>query len=289
MSGLFVMKSDVQKSLATLDKASAAPRLGSQPSFVASTLWRQQLEALSKKPILRRFLTFVSTLLIEIFCSWISCTCKQHFYKSTMAKPFRILDLPPEIRTKIYILICTSPTSHVSLSTVSSPFSEPIHPSYPHNLLLTNTQLYHELRPVYFTCNTFSLTIRRRNDDWSYFLAPQFLDNRRQIHALKIVVLRWGTKDFFCKNLIPALEDCVLNGRLRDVEVVVKEGFLKALGKGEWFENWKRLSNLLRDPYLERVRLLAGTFEEDYGEGILERTKDVTELLKLEGNAVLAI
>ena len=70
---------------------------------------------------------------------------------------------------------------------------------------------------------------------------------------------------------------------------MVKEGFLKALGKGEWFENWKRLSSLLRDPYLERVRLLAGTFEEDHGEGTLERIRDVTDLLKLEGNALLAI
>ncbi|KAH7391422.1 hypothetical protein BKA64DRAFT_677541 [Cadophora sp. MPI-SDFR-AT-0126] len=201
-----------------------------------------------------------------------------------MSKPFRILDLPPEIRTKIYILLCTSPTSYVSLSSISSPFSEPIHPSYPHNLLLANTQLYHELRPIYFTCNTFSLTIRRRNDDWSYFLSLQFLDNRRQIYALRIIVLRWGRKDFFCKSLIPVLEDCVLNGRLRDVEVVVKEGFLKTLGKGEWFENWKKLSSLLKDPYLERFKLLAGTFEEDHGEGILERTKDVSELLKMDEN-----
>ncbi|KAH6711422.1 hypothetical protein BKA61DRAFT_90720 [Leptodontidium sp. MPI-SDFR-AT-0119] len=200
-----------------------------------------------------------------------------------MSKPFRILDLPPEIRTKIYILICTSPTPYISLSSISSPFSEPIHPSFPHNLLLANTQLYHELRPIYFTSNTFSLTIRRRNDDWSYFLSSQFLDNRRQIHALRIVVLRWGTKDFFCGTLIPVLEDCVLNGRLRVVEVVVKEGFLKALGKGEWFENWKRLSSLLRDPYLERVRLLAGRLEDDCGDGVLEGMKDVTELLL--GNA----
>lgn len=73
------------------------------------------------------------------------------------------------------------------------------------------------------------------------------------------------------------------------MEVVVKEGFLKALGKGEWFENWKRLSNLLRDPYLERVRLSAGLLEEDYGNGTLERTKDVTALLDLDENAILTI
>ncbi|KAH7319336.1 hypothetical protein BKA65DRAFT_514369, partial [Rhexocercosporidium sp. MPI-PUGE-AT-0058] len=202
-----------------------------------------------------------------------------------MSKHFRLLDLPPEIRTKIYIIICTSSTSYISLSSTASPFSEPLHPSFPHNLLLANTQLYHELRPIYFTSNTFSLTIRRRNDDWSYFLSNQFRDNRRQIHALRIVVLRWGSKDFFCRELIPVLEDCVLNGRLRRVEVVVKEGFLKALGKGEWFENWKKLSALLRDPYLEKVRLLAGRLEDNCGDGVLESTKDVTELLGMHRKA----
>ncbi|EKD18209.1 hypothetical protein MBM_03981 [Drepanopeziza brunnea f. sp. 'multigermtubi' MB_m1] len=204
------------------------------------------------------------------------------------AKPFRILDLPPEIRTKIYILLCTSPTPSVSLSAVSSPFAEPIHPSFPQNLLLTNTQLYHELRPLYFTTNSFSLTIRRRNDDWSYFLAAPFLDNRRQIHSLRVVVVRWGTKDFFCKSLIPVLEDCVLNGRLRQLEVVVREGFLKGLaqGEGEGFENWKRLTVLLGDPYLERVKLLAGAVDEGCGElseGGLIHLRDVTELLRLRG------
>ncbi|PBP22417.1 hypothetical protein BUE80_DR006672 [Diplocarpon rosae] len=196
-------------------------------------------------------------------------------------KPFRFLDLPPEIRTKIYILLCTSPTPHILLSTPSSPFSEPIHPAFPHNLLLTNTQLYHELRPLYFTANRFSLTIHRRNDDWSYFLSPSFLDNRRQIHSLRIMVMRWGTKDFFCKSLVPVLEDCVLNGKLRSLEVVVRESFLKGLGKGEGFENWKRLKALLGDPYLQSVRLLAGSL--GFGDGLAtERTelRDVTGLIK---------
>ncbi|CZS95360.1 uncharacterized protein RAG0_14223 [Rhynchosporium agropyri] len=201
-----------------------------------------------------------------------------------MPKPFRILDLPPEIRYKIYILICTSSLQSISLSTVSSPFREPIHPSFPKNLLLANSQLYQELRPLYFTCNQFSLTIRRRNEDWGYFLSSQFQDNRRQIRSLRVMIIRWGTKDFFCKTLCPVLEDCVLNGKLRSLDVVVKKGFLKSLGKGEGFENWKRLSTLLRDPYLERVRLWEGRCEDDGDEG-LEGLRDVTELLKTCENA----
>ncbi|KAL2063499.1 hypothetical protein VTL71DRAFT_5304 [Oculimacula yallundae] len=202
-----------------------------------------------------------------------------------MTTPFRILDLPPEIRSKIYILVCTSPIT-ISLSSVPSPFNEePIHPSFPHSLLLTCTQLYHELRSLYFLANDFSLTIRRHNTPWSYFLSPQFLDNRRQIHTLRIIVLRWGSKDFFCRELVPVLEDCVMNGRLRSLEVVVKEVFLKGRGRGDGFENWKMLERLLRDPYLERVRLLAGRLEDEDDEGALEGLKDVTELLRSE-NAV---
>ncbi|OWP04728.1 hypothetical protein B2J93_4010 [Marssonina coronariae] len=214
---------------------------------------------------------------------------------TVVTKPFRILDLPPEIRTKIYILLCTSPNPHISLSTPSSPFSEQVHPSFPHNLLLTNTQLYHELRPLYFTTNGFSLTIHRRNDEWSYFLSPSFLDNRRQIHSLRIVVTRWGSKDFFCKSLVPVLEDCVLHGKLRSLEVVVRESFLKGLGivgTGGGFENWKSLKALLGDPYLESARLLAGSLGcGDGSETELTEFRDVTELIKTRdepGNPVIS-
>jgi len=197
-----------------------------------------------------------------------------------------LLNLPPEIREKIYILICSHPTPYVPLSYTT----EPAHPSYPHNLLLTNAQLYQELRPIYFLHNTFSLTLRRRNDDLDYFLSPSFLDNRRQIHNLRIVILRWGTRDFFCRRLVPVLEDCVLNGRLRRVEVIVKEVFLKGLGNreagGEEFENWRTLRKLCSDPYLEKVVLRAGPLDEwvenvdGEDEVDISRYKDVSKLLK---------
>ncbi|KAE9368489.1 hypothetical protein N431DRAFT_560893 [Stipitochalara longipes BDJ] len=174
------------------------------------------------------------------------------------SKPFQFLDLAPELRHKIYILIVTSPHPPIDLS---STYISP-HTHFPHALLLTCTQIYHELRPLYFTKNAFSITILRRNDSWSHILTPTFLDNRRQIRSLRILITRWGTRNFFCRSLIPALEDCILNGRLRELEVMVRDGGdVGALNESRWeHENWVQLKSVLRDPYLERATLKAGRF-----------------------------
>lgn len=77
-----------------------------------------------------------------------------------------------------------------------------------------------------------------------------------------------------------------MNGRLRNLEVMVREGFLKGLGHGggEGFENWARLKTLLTDPYLESAKLLAGTVMDGGGEAsgiVLTKLRDVTELLAI--------
>jgi hypothetical protein len=185
---------------------------------------------------------------------------------------FRFLDLPPEIREKIYILIINNP-SYISLS--STPNQE-THPSFPHDFLLANTQIYHELRPLYFIHNSFSLTIHRHNPDWSYFFSQFFQDNRRQIHTLRILIHRWGTKNFFCDELVPVLEDMILSGRLRMLEVVLRKGFVGGLEKakagGEEYQNWVFLKRVCRDPYLEKVTVKAGQLLEtgEYDESLLE-------------------
>lgn len=197
---------------------------------------------------------------------------------TSISKPFPFLELPPEIREKIYILICHQsalislhrPTSTPGASIDASP-----HTSFPHALLQTCTLIYNELRPVYFTHNTFTLSIRRRNDDWSYFLSPSFQDNRRQIRSLKIIIYRFGGHDFFTKDFVPILEDSILNGRLRDLEVIVKERFLRgakpcegALKGGfrdfaglETLRDWVALKRVILDPYLERRMLRSGNLE----------------------------
>jgi hypothetical protein len=202
-------------------------------------------------------------------------------------KPFRFLDLAPELRHKIYSLITTSPHSYIDLS---SNYKSP-HTHFPHALLLTCTQIYHELRHLYFTDNAFSLTLFRRNETWSHLLSPPFLDNRRQIRSLRIIIWRWGAKDFFCHSLIPSLEDCILNGELRELEVVIRDGSLGTAslvhgmheGRKE-NENWRMLGRVLRDPYLEKASLKAGrlvriSVEEDGESWDLERCEDVTWLL----------
>ena len=203
------------------------------------------------------------------------------------SKPFRFLDLAPELRHKIYTILTSSPQPHIDLS---STYMSP-HTHFPYALLLTCTQIYHELRPLYFTTNAFSLTILRRNETWSHLLTPPFLDNRRQIRSLRLLIVRWGTKDFFCRSLIPALEDCILNGRLRELEVVVRDQSVGGHYLGtqrndirKEYESWRKLKRVLRDPYLEKVTLKEGQFAVvrngwDAGSG-----NDVSYLLEKSGD-----
>jgi hypothetical protein len=208
-------------------------------------------------------------------------------HEQKLSKPFRFLDLAPELRHKIYTILTSSPQPHIDLS---STYMSP-HTHFPHALLLTCTQIYHELRPLYFTTNAFSLTILRRNETWSHLLTPPFLDNRRQIRSLRLLIVRWGTKDFFCRSLIPALEDCILNGRLRELEVVVRDQSVGGHYLGtqrndirKEYESWRKLKRVLRDPYLEKVTLKEGQFLVvrngwDAGSG-----NDVSYLLEKSGD-----
>jgi len=170
------------------------------------------------------------------------------------SKCFPFLDLPPEIRDKIYTYVCASPHKSIPLDHADA------HSTFPLNLLLTNQQIYQEARPIYFTSNSFSLVIRR-NNHWDYILEPKWQDNLRQIRKIKITALRWGTKDFFCNSVAPALEDCILNGHLRSLDVVIKKSYLKifrTLGGGMGgYQPWRALKKLCEDPYLEHVGLRA--------------------------------
>jgi hypothetical protein len=51
----------------------------------------------------------------------------------------------------------------------------------------------------------------------------------------------------------------ILNGSLRNVEVVLRESFVAHVGKGarEEDNNWDALKHICKDPYLESVTLIS--------------------------------
>jgi hypothetical protein len=209
-----------------------------------------------------------------------------------------LLDLPPEIRSKIYLLLLTSsnpiPLTHTTQKDRTNEVftTQPtLHPLFPLKLLLTCHQLYHEVRPLYFSSNAFSLTLVRNTVPLDYFLEPSFRDNRRAIKSLRLVISRWGNNDFFVKRLAPVLSDMILNGNLRDLEVQALRHHLfhhRSKGEGLEFLNLeavKKLRTILEDPYLERVVLKSYSIMDDNlcyrgntFEGLIYR--DETHLIK---------
>lgn len=217
--------------------------------------------------------------------------------------PFRFLDLPPEIREKIYIEVFSSHEEYIPLTKEGlSPDEISIHDHFPSHLYLVNTQIYQELRPLYFTHVSFSLLLLRNNASLSYFLSPSFLDNRRQIRRLRLTIERWGRNDFFLLTLAPLLSDMILNGSLRDLDVHFRRSqFLEfacaeettrtldqRCGPRPSFLNLRgllALRGICEDPYLERVVLW--TYKEPRrmsGEGADEvGLEDVTHVLRRDG------
>jgi hypothetical protein len=199
---------------------------------------------------------------------------------STKETPFPFLDLPPEIREKIYVLLCTYPfPSPIPLSRYrpidtdrGNIFGGPNdHQQFPHSLILTCQQLYHEVRPIYWHINSFYLRLSRNTEMLDYFLTPAFQDNRREVRSMRLAIRRWGKGDFFVRVLAPVLEDMILNGRLREIEVWLEKDCLQRLGDmgsrhgaddnitgrrrtaAKPFQAVYRLKHVLQDPYLEKV------------------------------------
>lgn len=179
-----------------------------------------------------------------------------------------LLELPPEIRERIFVFVVRSEHPYIPLhfSKASSDNQDYVpHPTFPANLLLTTSQIYHEVRPLYFAHNAISIYVRRRvsNEDWDYFLSPSFLDNRRQIQTLVITFFRWGPKAFSSEILGPVLEDCILNGRLRNLEIRVNQRWMQVDERiVRASPNFCMLRRLLKDPYLERGALMAGDLSD---------------------------
>lgn len=138
------------------------------------------------------------------------------------SQSFRFLDLPPELREQIYeeVLISDTPIPLTPDGLALDELS--IFDHYPLALLLTCNQIYHEIRPLYFTLNTFSLLLHRNPSSLDYFLFESFLPHRYAIRRLRLTINRWGANDFFLKTLAPCLSSMILNGQLRHLEVRIR-------------------------------------------------------------------
>lgn len=196
--------------------------------------------------------------------------------KTTISKPFRFLDLPPEIRERIYILICHDPENPISLNDIyHKPEWAKYHPSnpsdfYPHDLLLVNSQIYHETRPLFFNTNTFQLSLIHYQE--YIFNGPSFRDNSLEIHSLIIVIHRW----YLAHELFALLEEMILRGKLRTLEVLLRDVAIRKLeeeGNGLEQMELKCLMKICRDPVLKKVSI----------RGVYEPWKDYTHLVKWGG------
>jgi hypothetical protein len=184
-------------------------------------------------------------------------------------------------------MICVDPENYIPLSGTHLS-----HPYFPSSLLLTCQQLYHEVRPIYFTKNKFSIKLERRNESLSYFLLPSFADNLRSINTICLTITRWGAKDYFLTTLAPVIEDLILRGSLRNLEVNARESDIvrydparDVFGLNIGSDVVRELVKICEDPYLDTISLRTYArrkqeFESEPDEfGSLESHDDVTHLL----------
>ncbi|RKF54552.1 hypothetical protein OnM2_096024 [Erysiphe neolycopersici] len=214
---------------------------------------------------------------------------------------FPFLDLPPEIRTQIYrLLLVQKPQNLVVISPRLIDSSPPFYASsylsttaatYPFNLLLSCSLIYEEIRPLYFNVNTFLIILGRHNNTLSYLLhETRFRSSLRLIRRLRLSIVRWGCRNFFEITFAPFLQDCILNGNLRHLELFVRESWVSSVKKqhggndndGRDRQNWRALKTLLKDPYLENISIwaLPGNFYENLEDAVQSyKTIDVAWLL----------
>jgi len=166
---------------------------------------------------------------------------------------YRFFDLPGELREQILRYVCFSPTGYLlgeppypstsfslspSPSSGSSPSSSdhdggvavnPPAASAPLGLFLASSATYHESSAVFLGQNTFHLNLvsRRRRTlapildaDFGLLTSASALQARRRLRRLVLYARRIG--GLFADKLLPALEDMVLGGGLRDLELRVR-------------------------------------------------------------------
>jgi hypothetical protein len=169
-----------------------------------------------------------------------------------ISAPFPLLSLPTELRERIYLhLLIPSP-----LHTL--PLTGP-HTLYPLALLLTCHQLYSEVRFLYFRHNIFRLHLTRHTTVPSLpIFRPSFRDYLLQIPHLRLIISRWGKGAFFTQTFLPVLEQCILHGRLKVLEVRIEDVKIGGVGRIRGTEASLGLKRVLEDPYLDVATVQTG-------------------------------
>lgn len=88
--------------------------------------------------------------------------------------PFRLVDLPAEIRNQIYRCVLVFPHQPIRLARTSGALTRK-------NLLLTNRFVYSEAMPIFLSCNTFAIAGTRTEHKWLRSLRPEGRNELRNI------------------------------------------------------------------------------------------------------------
>ncbi|OTB04445.1 hypothetical protein M426DRAFT_11592 [Hypoxylon sp. CI-4A] len=214
-------------------------------------------------------------------------------------KPFRFLDLPPELRSAILTQVLVSESSILLYDTtfLHPPLDAP---SSFLNVFLVNTQLYQEASPIFYSQNLFTLNahshrlpahLTRRGG----FLSEEGRDARRRVRSLSLFISRVGGE--FERVLGPAMSDMVLSGNLRDLRL--RLGPPSTVGAGRVPDPdvvhrppFQALLRLLADPYLETAELFvwkvhSAVFCPFHQNGGPETRPDNGESVSEQGLAIL--
>lgn len=140
-------------------------------------------------------------------------------------EPFRFLDLPPELRERIYMtLIFSGPYQPPSFDISQWDIIPPALPTFYSGLFLTNKQIRNEFRPLLLSTTAFLFTLPfMRFEDPLYLLGPSSLETRMQIQILRIYMESWDEEEYCGQVLCPVLDEMVTHGRLRSLEVFFRD------------------------------------------------------------------